>query len=192
MKIYHGTSERDLPFLDDIKKRFDLDFGNGVYFTSNIEQAKEWSCRHQNKGAVYEYEIDLSTLKELKLSVDEDDYYYLCYLCKINLEFIAKEAIDNFEDADVVYGRMIKNVGKFKYKAEEFNEGNIKLEEFKNITKIHNDKDQFCFKNKKAINLANEGIKKIYYTERENGKIVIKNEKSITYDKKQGKYNYIK
>lgn len=191
MKIYHGTNERNLPFLDDIKKRFDLDFGNGIYLTSNIDQAIEWSCRHQNEGAVYEYEIDLSALKELKLSIAEDDYYYLCYLCKINLEFIAKETIDNFEDADVVYGCMIKNVKKFKDKAEEFNEGNINLEEFKNITKIHNAKDQFCFKKEKAINLVNEGIQKIYYTERKNTEIIIKDFKTIIYDKDEKKYKYI-
>ena len=61
----------------------------------------------------------------------------MCYLCKIDLEFIAKETIDNFKNADFIYGDMIDgNITDFKKYAEDSNEGIISSEELKSKVKV--------------------------------------------------------
>ena len=60
MKVYHGSSSRSITKFDlRHSLRTNLDFGKGIYFTTNIEQAIAWSCRNKPVGAVYECEIAL-------------------------------------------------------------------------------------------------------------------------------------
>lgn len=174
MKVYHGTSNRKITEFKDMKLRNNLDYGSGVYFTSNFEQALAWSCKHSEEGAVYESEIDLSTLSVLDYKNEQEDLFYLLYLCRIDLEDVAKETIDGFDEADVVYGLMLDGkTQKFEKLAEQFNEGDLTYKEFYEKIKLHGTpKDQLCLKSDDAINMINVGLQRVFYT-RNNGKTVI-------------------
>lgn len=186
MKIYHGTCNRTITEFRDVKLRNNLDYGNGVYFTSNCEQAKEWSCRYTNEGAVYECEIDLSLLAVLNYNEEQGDLFYLLYLCRIDLEDVAKETVDGFEEADVVFGLMLDGrTRKFKKLAKRFNRGYLTFDEFYNKVVLHEKpKDQLCFKSDAAIKLVNAGLQKKYYTHKYgDGTIIIELEIEIEIEK---------
>ena len=117
MKVFHGTKYRNIDEFKDLKKRNNLDFGHGIYFTTCFDQAKKWSCKHSSSGAVYECAIDLSTLSVLNLTHNVESTHYLLYLCRIDLENVAEETINGFNSADVIIGlfslAFMKKLNKF-------------------------------------------------------------------------------
>ena len=185
MKFYHGTDNRNIERFVMFNKSPKKDFGKGVYLTTNIEQAKEWSCKYSVTGAVYEFDINLENLKQLDLS-NVEDLYYVIYLCRINLEDIAKETIDNFDNADIVSGFMLDgSIGDFEKIAELFNEGELSYDEFySKINMFDKDKNQICVKTEQGLAEINAGIVKKYYTKiekksNERKKIIIDGEVNL-------------
>ena len=166
-KLYHGSPNKNIKKFKIISRENNTpEFGDGLYFTTNLEQAKEWSCYKSKTGAVYEIEIDLEKLKGKKLEND-DLFFYLFYLNRIDLKELVDECLDELNGLDYIFGKMIKNIDEFKENAEKFNEGDIELEEFKKLTKwFGNGYNQYCFKSKEAIDLVNKSIKKIHYISR--------------------------
>lgn len=172
MKLYHGTNCRDIKEFKIISREKCIpEYGNGVYFTSNFEQAELWSCSRSNLGAVYEINIDLRKLKGKNLEND-DLFYYLSYLNRIDLNELVKECLDELNAFDYIYGKMLKNISEFIENAEKFNSGDIDLMEFKKLTKwFGNGMDQYCFRNDKSRKLINDSIVKIYFTEKVGKKV---------------------
>ena len=71
---------------------------------------------------------------------------FVFYLCRIDLEDIAKDLIEGFKDADIIMGKMLDgSVIQFEKNAEKFNAGDISYEEFSDKIKLFDDKDQICF-----------------------------------------------
>lgn len=92
-----------------------------------------------------------------------EDLNYIFYLCRIKLEDVAKDTIDNFKKADIICGNMLKgNIHKFKEIAEKFNDGTIPYELYLKKVKYHNNKDQYCFKSQKAVDLLKRSLVETY------------------------------
>lgn len=178
MKIYHGSSDRTIKKfeLNNAKARTALDFGKGVYFTSKFEQARAWSCKYTETGAVYECDIDFSDLILQYNNTENDDLLYLLCFCRIGLEDIASEVAEGFDDADVIVGLMLDGTVKDFYRiAEQFIEGDLTFEELKEKTIIYDDqkRNQFCLKTKKAFELLNNGLSRVYFTEKRENTVVV-------------------
>lgn len=228
MRLYHATGKCDLEYIDDIYSKSDNDFGKGVYVTSIKEQAEDWAKKkskdrdnYKGIGAVYEGEVDLDDLSILEYSEDDEDFNYLCYLCRYEAEKVAKETINNFEKADIIYGPMLAKPEKYKecikcfhcgdeeYRDEDFaflpNKDKVKsikydvkcdiitFKDLEDRMKLHDTsrRNQFCLKSKKVIELFNKGIKKVTYIKR-NKKGFSYSEQFLEYDEKQNKIIYLK
>lgn len=167
MKLFHGSSSRNITQFSFRHSRRNLDFGKGIYFTTNFEQAKMWSCKYSKEGAIYECEVDLSNFNILSLYEKTEDLIYVLYLCRIDLEEIA-DVVGGFATADVIMGLMLDgNIKGFEELAEQFNEGNISNDAFAEQIKLYeNGYDQVCIKTPAALKQVNASIEKIYYTQR--------------------------
>ena len=153
MFFYHGTETKGIRKFELGYSRCDIDFGAGVYLTTNFKQAKDWV---RQNGSVYKFDIDQSKFKWIEYK--GEDLYYVLYLCRIGIENIAKEAIDSFDSADVIAGKMLKGIKKFKIHAESFNEGNLSYDEFAEQVELFDEMDQVCFKSQRAIDILNNSI----------------------------------
>lgn len=187
MKLYHGTSCRNIEKFEIIKRNLKYntkgapDLGPGVYFTSSKEQAKRLSCMYSECGAIYEIDINLNLLNGIIKPIPDEDYYILCYLSRINLSNVANETIDNYEECDYIFGKVIKNTKNFDVIANKFNDQydeemfiekdwKALFNEFKENVRFHKNMNQYCFKSEKALDLINSNITNIFYTK--NGKII--------------------
>lgn len=181
MKIFHGTDNRGITCFRDLRQRKNLDFGDGVYFTSNFEQALRWSCRKENCGAVYECEVSFSSLNILSYDTKSEELNYLFYLCRIGLQNVACDTIERFDEADVVSGLMLDGkVASFEVIAEQFNSGETSYEELCNTIKtFKKPNDQLCFKTAKALLEVNDGLQKVYFTRKEGKQIYIEAEQTL-------------
>ena len=45
IRLYHGTNKINLKYLSRANSKKDNGFGKGLYFTSNLAQAKDWSIK---------------------------------------------------------------------------------------------------------------------------------------------------
>lgn len=168
MRLYHGSSSRDIKQFSFKNSRKKLDFGKGVYFTSNFEQAKEWSCHHGKQGAVYECELDLSRFKLLMFDKEEANLIYILYLCRIGLEEIVPDAVDDYNQADIIIGPLLDgSIKGFEKLAEQFNAGDLSFSNFSDQIKLFtNGKNQYCIKTINALKAVNASIQKVYFTKR--------------------------
>lgn len=177
MKLYHGTPCRNIKNFDVKYSRDKTDFGKGIYFTTNFEQAKEWSCHNKIKrGAVYECDIDLSKFEILNYDESDEDLLYVLYLCRIGIEEIAFECVEKFDSADIVMGTMLDGeIQDFNDWAEAFNKGDITEDEFRTKVKLFGKQNnQICVKTEHTLQEINQSIKKIYYTKKSvNGSIKV-------------------
>ena len=176
MKLYHGSPNRNIKKFKIIPRENNTpEFGDGIYFTSNIKQAKLWSCSNSKQGAIYEIDIEINKLKGKKLESD-DLFYYLSYLNRINLNDLIDDCLDELNGVAYFFGKMLKDINNFKIYGEKFNNGDIELDEFKKQTKCFEKRyNQYCFKTKEAIDLINDSLDKIYYTSRVKKNIEIVN-----------------
>lgn len=133
--------------------------GKGVYFTTDYEFAKKWSSRRSNESVVYEADVDLSDLNVVCFDEhNKDDFYYLLYLCRIELEDVAQQTISKFDGADVVVGGILSGDETFVCElSNNFNNGDIDEQEF--FSKMQNllkrSQIQYCFKTEKALEIIN-------------------------------------
>lgn len=157
VKLYHASNYNINNFKIVKKKNRFCELGYGVYFTSNYNQAKEFGKKY-----IYEVSVDLDLFKCFKYDKCED-FIYLCYLCRIGLENIAKETIDKFEGYDIIVSPVLADVKKFTIKSRYFNRGDLTYDEFKKYVKIHKKMNQYCLKTALVLDYinSNEIIKHI-------------------------------
>lgn len=171
MKIYHGSQYTDIEQFEFGHSRTKLDFGEGIYFTTNIDQAKEKSCKNKlGSGAVYECEVDLSQFRILRFeSPTDEDLTYTLYLCRINLEDVAKDTIPGFGESDLIWGSMLDGkIKQFEELAELFNAGDRSYEQFiSQIDLFGSTCDQLCIKTDYALALVNKGLVQKYLTQKD-------------------------
>lgn len=154
MLLYHGSKDRSITKFKIFNNRNNLDFGLGVYLTTKEWQARQWASPN---GAIYVFDIDISGLKCIEYK--DEDLNYVLYLCRIDLEDVARDTIDFFDDADIIMGPVLDGRTKgFEKIAEKFNEGDITYEDFEKRIELFDDKDQLCFKTQNAIDLLNKGF----------------------------------
>lgn len=180
MTLFHGSDNREIDNFIDMRRRNDCDFGHGVYFSTVFNHALENSCKGKDTGAVYEIDVNLDGLVDLNIGdKSNDDLYYVLYLCRLELEDIAMENIPGFADADYIQGLVLDGNGSEEYKmcAELFNAGDIGEDELKRQTELARKKAkyQFCIKTQKALDVINHAPRKVYFTQRVNGKPQIVN-----------------
>lgn len=176
MILYHGSKNRDIDKFDLLFGRSDVDFGRGIYFTSNKSQAMEWSCRGPGNvyGAVYECDVDLSQFIGVEYSSEDQDLYYLLYLCRLGLEDITPDVIDGIEKFDFIQGVMLDGkVNDFNKIAEKFGEGELSLAEFIEKTELWKDKNQVCIKSERALRNVNANIRAVHFTHKIKGSVVV-------------------
>jgi hypothetical protein len=80
--VYHGTDNPDFVPVYNGSGEYN-DYGSGLYCTEDIELAREWACKLQDKktGYVFSYSLFLSGLKVLRLT--SSDYTVLNWLALI-------------------------------------------------------------------------------------------------------------
>lgn len=167
ISIYHGTpcgSIKQFTILDNARSR--LDYGKGVYFTTNREQAKKWSVHGTgvNNGYVYEVKLDYRLILQGAYTLKQFLYY--------NDEFIntytfcrtyGKDAIA-IQGYDIIYGLMIDGKGDLIIKeCDDFELGKISKIELKRKLQALQNSDQLCIKNKELLHSM--VINNIYKTE---------------------------
>ena len=211
MEYYHGTDNENIIVFDNKQKKKKSDFGGlGIYATTLIDQAKEWSCKNSVNGVVYISEIDLNKypLNIIYYDGNEEDFKYLCYLCRNKTEDAAKETIYNYENADIIIGPVLSNINNLyrnikKLHGDNFsinkNKSNIKKIFFKKVTKNdtfdiidksikkHHNMNQIFFKSDLAMRIFNENLKEMIYCKNDNGHIneVIRKKISFSIDENQ-------
>ena len=152
MVLYHGSPKKfdefDLQYAQVGK-----DFGKGIYFTSNPQQAIQWARRFANRGYpgyLYKIEIPRQILTDFL-------HYRIKTLTKYNkewLEFVIDCRIDLEEPPyDIVYDKMADNrYPELVMAMEKYHDGELSLMRTLSMIQSH-DKyaDQYCFKSKAAL-----------------------------------------
>lgn len=159
--FYHGTPVKDLKRFDITKARSTLDYGKGIYFTTNEEQAKEWSLKHDAKeGAVYEVKIDLSRLKIKTFTSYTDEFINTFCFCRVGLEEMVA-----LEEYDAVYGLMLDHYREkiFKFTNDYVYNGISAATVRANISAFE-ERDQLCIKKQEVLDSI--PIHRIMYTKR--------------------------
>lgn len=153
--LYHGTNQ-EFDDFDFRKAKLYKDFGRGYYLTSDFAQAQKWAQRKSRKGNrayVYRYEINEAIPKDWKI-------LELLQYDKEWIDFISKCRIEGMEtDHDIIYDRMADSQGdKLSDYLQDYVDNMITADEV--IDKIKwadkSNKDQFCFKNEKAVQLLQD------------------------------------
>lgn len=157
--LYHGSSVGNITTFQLNKGRNNLDFGKGVYFTTKLQQAINWSLKRNNTGYVYVCELDIRDLKMLEFSRNCDNFAEIIHFCRIDLEELADEFVDGFDKADAIYGLVVdKKNPQIEKLATQYNEGDISYNEFyRNLDAIlfKNNMDQLCIKSDMALSKLN-------------------------------------
>lgn len=185
MKLYHGSNKL-YTYLDGGKSKKDNDFGKGLYFTTNFNQALKWvNKKGKGNGYIYEIDIDLSNPSLNIISYKDEDLKEILYLCRNETEEVAEDEIEGFKEADIIYGNMLRCIKEFKENLKEFHGEDIGILDNNKIVAIEynvdssintledlektmrlfdsDDNDQYCFKSIKAEQLANKSIKIIHH-----------------------------
>ena len=150
--LYHGTNQQFEEFDLGKAKRF-KDFGRGFYLTSDLAQAQRWAqikSREAEKAYVYRYEL---------ASINSNEWKVL-ELLQYNREwvdFISQCRIKGMEtDHDIIYDRMADSYADdlTKYLQDYITQKTTAEDVIEKIKwGERSRKDQYCFKNKRAIEL---------------------------------------
>ena len=87
MRLYHGST-LSIPRPDVVHSRDNLDFGRGFYLTSYREQAQRWARRkaaierRQAIVNVYEFSCDLTGIRVLEFSENDEDWVEFVCECR--------------------------------------------------------------------------------------------------------------
>lgn len=137
--LYHGSNV-EVPHPRIPQNAFYKDFGYGFYCNLSEKHAKQWALTKKGESIVnlYEY-IPNSNLNILEFKE----------MCGEWLDFIKSCRRGVKHDYDIVHGPMADDgISNF---LEEFLEGNISKEAFRELVKFRNPTHQICFKSKKAL-----------------------------------------
>jgi hypothetical protein len=160
--IYHGT------IIDNLvpqygKGRNYHDYGNGFYTTESFQSACEWACQKPiaKTAYVYEYRLDLSHLKILKLE-DNETLQWIAVLMKhrksddldglsiARCEELVKQYSIDENQYDIIIGYRADD-SYFKY-SESFVNNTMTLECVQKCLKLGNLGIQICVKSNLAYN----------------------------------------
>lgn len=148
MTLYHGSNvEVKSPRL--LQNQRELDFGNGFYTTSDIEQAKRWASRtakrlKQEKAYVSVYEISDDVMKSLNiLKFAKSDVEWLRFVVKNR----KGQIIEN--NYDIIIGSVADD--QTAPVIDLFLDGMYDEEEAIKRLLPQKLKDQYVFKTEKAI-----------------------------------------
>ena len=153
--LYHGTNQ-EFEAFDFGKAKAFKDFGKGFYLTTNLAQAQKWAQnkgRRENKAYIYRYVVTPVVPDEWKI-------LELLQYDKKWVDFITQCRIEGVEtDYDIIYDRMADSHAiDISESLRDYNEDKITADEviskikWKDSTKA----DQFCFKNKRAVQLLKD------------------------------------
>lgn len=160
LKIYHGSSK-------DIVAQFGkgnpkCDYGLAFYCTEDRHQADLWACSKTGQGYTYEYDLDTTGLKVLKLNKD-DALAWLAILIsnrkvedlsevgELNLkDFLKKYLTIDVNDYDVIIGYRADD-SYFSF-AKSFIEGNLTYEYLVEALELGKLGYQVAIKSEKAFN----------------------------------------
>ena len=150
--FYHGT---DVYFTDISlsKAKPFKDFGKGFYLTTVLEQAIEWAEKkagRNDRAYVYKYEVskesigsDMRILEHLRYTVDWLD---LITECRMN---------DYEPEYDIIYDRMAD--GDVDRIVSDYSVGRRSATwALNDLRKWQQERDQYCFKTNKALDLLNK------------------------------------
>ncbi len=141
--LYHGSSCMDIEKFDIQYSRDYLDFGVGMYFTTNREQAMLWSITKSRFGAVYEVEIDLDQVDLKQFLRYDNEFINTFCLCRAGFEPDAN-AIKGY---NAIYGYMIDNDRAAIVKStNDYVIGKATEAEVRNSIRVFESKDQLCIK----------------------------------------------
>ena len=157
LRLYHGSSDTDIEKFDLNKSRKSfLDFGIGIYFTTNPEQAKLWSIKKGNSGAVYQVEIDTAFLDDKQYLTYSDEFIDTFCKCRAGME---SEAYD-IKSCKSVYGYVVDNDGPgivkatndyITKKANTPEEKRARAAAVRNSIRVFDNKDQICIKTQELL-----------------------------------------
>lgn len=147
MKLYHGSLdivESPKIFLPNRR----LDYGNGFYTTTSVQQAKEWAKRKMKQSVpiayVNVYEIDKNSI---------DDMYVLNFDGPSDewIDFVMKNRQDEtfIHDYDIVYGPVANDRVYVQFALYE--QGFIDKETLLKELKVYDLVDQMLFHTDKSL-----------------------------------------
>ncbi len=170
MTIYHGSHEIvEQPMLE--KGKIYNDYGQGFYCTEHIELAKEWACRENRPAFACEYELDLTGLKVLNLSLDS--YSALQWLAilmnnrvvrlsapvhKYGLQWLAEHHLIDISEYDVIIGYRADD-SYFQF-VRTFLDNTISLGQLERAMRLGDWGEQIVLKSEKAFRQI--AYKKVY------------------------------
>lgn len=162
VRLYHGSDKLNINKFDISYSRHSfLDFGRGIYFTTNEEQAMLWSIRSNNIGAVYTIELDTSELNIKQYLTYSNDFIHTFCLCRAGFE----DVVTDIQNIDAVYGYVIDNdKAAITKHTNDYYLGKANATQVRANIKVFEAKDQFCIKNQKVLDSLS--IKSIRLTER--------------------------
>lgn len=147
MLLYHGSCKKFTNFELKYAKE-GKDYGKGIYFTPNYDQAKKWAARKKGKGYIYIIEIP----DEIFL----DSEYNILNLNHYNKEWadiiVACRSFFYEPDYDIIYGKMAD--GRFwelEEYIDDYRNGKLKLASFILGVRCKQEYMQYCFKSEKAV-----------------------------------------
>ena len=214
MEFFHATYRDDFDYIDKKYSKKNNDFGEGLYLSTNIDQAIAWArkkLKKKGKGVIYvsDFNINKKIFNELSYEKNERLFNYIYYNCRNKTEESMDLVDSDYNKYDVIYGPMIDDVNQFEWALRRFHGKNIKIMNIKNlkITIKENssvfinsieelatylkffDKNnyQYCLKSDPIIYYFNRGIKRIILVNK-NGNI--KTAKTLSFDEKNKKIIY--
>lgn len=182
IRLYHGSYDINIEKFDLNRSRKSfLDFGIGIYFTTNPGQAKLWSIRKQDYGAVYEVELDTDFLDDKQYLTYSNEFIDTFCKCRAGIESEA----DDIKDCKSVYGYVIDNNGPkivkatndyITRKANTPEEKRARAAAVRNSISVFDNKDQLCIKTQELLDRLK--ITAIGYT-KYNGKYPKNDERAV-------------
>ncbi len=199
IKLYHGSPNPKLiPAFGKGEEKHD--YGRGLYFTQDIELAREWAVCNENDGYLYEVEMDIDGLKML----DFDEHSPLSWIAELMSHrdaddsvrykrfapaFIEKYKMD-ISEYDIIKGWRADS--SFFLIAKRFVRDELDAGLLSEALRLGNLGIQYCVKSEKAferINKAYDPIERVSmdiylekYNERDN--IARKNLYDLLYSEK--------
>ncbi|WP_026523461.1 MULTISPECIES: DUF3990 domain-containing protein [unclassified Butyrivibrio] len=173
IKLYHGSPCQNITKFNIDYSRNELDFGKGIYFTTDEEQAKQWSLKgNVGSGAVYEISINPSLMNIKRYTTYSDEFIETFCLCRVGLE----DTIPDLCKYDAIYGYMLDHDSSriIKY-TNDYVMGIADAATVRANLRLFDHRNQFCIKKQELLDSLK--IHRIMFTKR------IPNSREIKYTK---------
>lgn len=207
LTIYHGSSEEIVPTYG--KGNPKCDYGLAFYCTEDRYQSDLWACSKNGKGITYQFELDITDLKILKLNKDDSLLWLsillsnrtlgdLSEVAEINLkDFLCKYLTVDVNDYDVIIGYRADD-SYFSF-AKSFIEGELTYEYLVEALELGTLGYQVAIKSRKAFdrltlvnkfNLESKDLQKRYSIRDRQARNTFKEYRlKVAYDRRRLKNN---